>query len=118
LALELHPAALQAVSRDFSGSCKSGPLALPFLLAHNPLQGVIDMRQKLLISLAVAGTLVAADLPYSGKWRMNPAKSDFGESSVTLAQTASGEMQYTADGQSYTFKFDGKDYPALFGQTV
>jgi hypothetical protein len=76
------------------------------------------MRQKLSIFVAVAGTLAAAELPYAGKWKMNPAKSDFGESTITVAKTASGEMQYTADGQSYTFKFDGKDYPALLGQTA
>jgi hypothetical protein len=27
-------------------------------------------------------------------------------------------MKYTADGLSYTFKVDGKEYPALFGWTV
>ncbi len=48
----------------------------------------------------------------------NPAKSDFGESTVTFAQTGSGEMQFTAEGQSYTFKTDGKDYPAIFGTTA
>jgi len=76
------------------------------------------MCQKLLIFLAVTGTLAAVDLPYAGKWKMNTAKSDFGEGTITFAQTASGEIEYTADGQSYTFKLDGKDYPALLGQTA
>jgi hypothetical protein len=60
----------------------------------------------------------AADLPYAGKWKLNVAKSDFGETTVTFAQTASGEMQFTAAGQSYTFRMDGKDYPGLFGRTA
>ena len=68
--------------------------------------------------LLAAGTLIAADPPYAGKWKFNPAKSDFGEATVTFAQTPSGEMQVTADGQSYTFKTDGKDYPAFFGATA
>lgn len=60
----------------------------------------------------------AADLPYAGKWKLNVAKSDFGETTVTFAQTGSGEMQFTAAGQSYTFRVDGKDYPALLGRTA
>ncbi len=60
----------------------------------------------------------AADLPYAGKWKINLAQSDFGETTVTIAQTGPGQMQYTADGMSYTFKIDGKDYPALLGQTA
>jgi hypothetical protein len=60
----------------------------------------------------------AADLPYAGKWKINLANSDFGETTITIAQTASGQMQYTADGLSYTFQVDGRDYPALLGQTA
>ena len=55
--------------------------------------------------------------PYAGTWRLNLAKSDFGETVVTYAETASGEMQLTTTGQSYTFRMDGKDYPALYGAT-
>ena len=60
----------------------------------------------------------AADLPYAGKWKLNVAKSDFGETTVTFARSAAGEMQLTAAGQSYTFRADGKDYAALFGRTA
>ena len=63
-------------------------------------------------------TKVAADLPYAGKWKINLAQSDFGETTVSIAQTGSGQMQYTADGLSYTFRVDGNDYPALLGQTA
>jgi len=59
----------------------------------------------------------AADLPYAGKWKMNVAKSDFGETTLGFTQTASGQMQFTASGQSYTFRTDEKDYPSLFGRT-
>jgi hypothetical protein len=60
----------------------------------------------------------AADLPYAGKWKLDLAKSDFGETTITIAQTGSGQMQYTADGMSYTFRVDGNDHPALMGQTA
>ena len=57
------------------------------------------------------------ELPYAGKWKLNVAKSDFGETTVTFAQSGD-EMQFTAAGQSYSFRVDGKDHPALFGRTA
>jgi hypothetical protein len=65
-------------------------------------------------ALAVA----AADLPYAGKWKMNPAKSDFGAITITLESLPSGEWRSTADGQSYTFKMDSKDYSDGLGDTA
>jgi len=70
------------------------------------------------IALATTTTVAAADLPYAGRWKMNPAKSDFGETTMTYEQLQSGEMQATTAGQSYKFKIDGKDYPAIFGGTA
>lgn len=87
-------------------------------------------RVKYLLLLTAVATLIlaltgckqpapqAVDLPYAGKWKINPEQSDFGETTVTIAQMPSGQMQYTADGMSYTFRLDGKDYPALLGQTA
>lgn len=66
----------------------------------------------------IAATLLAADLPYSGKWKLNAAKSDFGEMTVTYEQMAGGEMKFTADALSYTFKADGKEYPTPWGTTA
>jgi hypothetical protein len=84
------------------------------------------MKMKLIVAAVVclASGIVAstqsdkaADPPYAGTWRLNLAKSDFGETTVTYEQTASGEMQFKAMGQSYKFQMDGKDYPSLFGGT-
>lgn len=84
------------------------------------------MRRKLIVAAVVclvSGIIAstqsdgAADLPYAGTWKLNLAKSDFGETTVTYSQTASGQMQFTALGQSYTFLVDGMDYPSLFGGT-
>jgi hypothetical protein len=77
------------------------------------------MRSHRLLCLAftVAATtaLAAQDLPYVGTWKMNPAKSDFGQTTIKYEQMPSGEMKATVAGQSYTFRIDGKDYPAVFG---
>lgn len=70
-----------------------------------------------LVAVAVA-TLAASDPPYVGRWKLNPAKSDFKGTTISFAQAGPGEMQFSAVGQSYTFKMDGKDYPALFGNTA
>ena len=67
---------------------------------------------------AAVTAVAAADLPYVGTWKMNQAKSDFGESTMTFEQLPSGEMQSTAAGQSYKFKLDGKEYPDPFGNTA
>ena len=84
------------------------------------------MRRNSMIAVALlAGAIVpaaqsdkTADLPYAGKWKLNVAKSDFGETTITFAQTGSGQMELTAAGQSYTFRLDGKDYPAPLGRTA
>jgi len=75
-------------------------------------------RYLFLCFLAPAMTLAAADLPYAGKWKMNPAKSDFGALTVTYASLPSGEWQSTAEGQTYKFKMDDKDYPDPYGGMV
>jgi hypothetical protein len=66
----------------------------------------------------VAVSLWAADPPYTGKWKLNPSKSDFGETTVTYEQLAGGEIKATADGQAFTFKTDGKEYPTPWGTST
>src|SRR3954465_4551347 len=76
------------------------------------------MRKLFLVAICACGVATAADAPYSGKWKMNAAKSNFGESTVTYEQLPGGEMKTTMDGQSYTFKTDGKDNMTPWGTTV
>ena len=76
------------------------------------------MRNVLLIGMCACGLGAAADAPYVGKWKMNVAKSNFGDTTVTYEQMPGGEMKTTADGQSYTFKTDGKDNMTPWGVTV
>jgi hypothetical protein len=74
-------------------------------------------RSAILVSV-IALSARAADAPYVGKWKLNIAKSDFGEQTLIYEQTAAGEMKVTTSGQSWTFKTDGKDYPTPWGTMI
>lgn len=76
------------------------------------------MRNVFLIGICACGLGAAADAPYAGKWKMNVAKSNFGDTTITYDQLSSGEMKATMDGQSYTFKTDGKDNMTPWGMTM
>jgi hypothetical protein len=76
------------------------------------------MRNLFLIGMCTCGLGVAADAPYAGKWKMNVAKSDFGDTTVTYEQMSGGEMKATMDGQSYTVKTDGEDNMTPWGMTL
>jgi len=65
---------------------------------------ITKIRKLVWCALAAAAALAAADASYVGKWKMNVAKSDFGDTTITFAQAPSGGMQMTVDGQTYTFK--------------
>src|SRR6266699_1295591 len=75
------------------------------------------MRNVFLIGMCACGLSAAADAPYAGKWKMNVAKSDFGDTTITYEQMPGGEMKATMDGQSYTFKTDGKENMTPWGIT-
>lgn len=76
------------------------------------------MRNVFLIGICACGLVAAADAPYAGNWKMNVAKSDFGDTTVTYEQTSGGEMKATMDGQSYTFKTDDNDNMTPWGMTI
>jgi len=78
---------------------------------------IVSVRLTILI-LVLSTMAWAADPPYVGKWKLNVTKSDFGESTVTYEQAANGEMKQTSDGQSYTFKTDGKEYSTPWGTST
>lgn len=71
--------------------------------------------QLALVVASISTVAMAGEVPYAGKWKLNPAKSDFGGTTVTYEQTAAGEIKFTGDGQSFTFKADGKEYPTPWG---
>jgi hypothetical protein len=63
-------------------------------------------------------TAAAAENPFAGTWKLNPAKSKFTGDTMKFAQTPSGRIRFSASGLSYTFKTDGKEYPDVFGGLV
>jgi hypothetical protein len=76
------------------------------------------MRNALLIAICTCGVAAAADAPYAGKWKMNVARSDFGDTTMTFEQMPGGVLRFTADGLSYNFKTDGKDNTTPWGFTM
>ena len=78
----------------------------------------MTFRNSILILASATGVLMAAESPFVGKWKINPAKSQLAGTTMTYEKLPSGEMQFTGEGQSYKFKIDGKDYPSIWGSTA
>lgn len=78
----------------------------------------MKLRTGLLLVLVTSLVLLAADAPYAGTWKMNLTKSQLSGTSVTYQKLASDEWQATADGVTYKFKMDGKEYPDNLGDTA
>lgn len=65
--------------------------------------------------LVAAGTAFAADNPWVGKWKLDPAQSKLTGDTVHFASSAGGEMMYTAGGHTNKFKLDGQPYKSWSG---
>jgi hypothetical protein len=76
----------------------------------------MNIRLALLCGIVSVG--IAADLPQVGKWKVNLAKSDYGQTTMILESLPGGEWQSTGFGITYKFKMDGKDYPDNLGGTA
>ena len=76
------------------------------------------MRTRALLLCAVVSVAMAADRSYAGKWKIDLAKSDFGQTTFTIESLSGGEWQSSAMGVTYKFKMDGADYPDGMGGTV
>lgn len=76
------------------------------------------MRIRLAVLCCVIAPALAADLPFAGKWKVNLAKSDFGQTTMLFESLPGGEWQSTAFGITYKFKMDGKEYPDNMGGTI
>jgi len=66
------------------------------------------------IALLVTSVAAAADPAYVGKWKLNTAKSDFGQLTATY-EAVPGGFKATMDGLSYTFTTDGKEVATPWG---
>ncbi len=79
------------------------------------------MKRSAFVWLAIAclssGMVWAADDPFVGKWKLDPAKSKLSDE---MKVTAAGENRYTFEfggGGTETLVADGTDQPGLFGTT-
>lgn len=76
------------------------------------------MSRRLFPLLCIATAALAGGLPHAGKWKVNLAKSDFGQIVMTIESLPADEWQATSFGVTYKFKMDGKEYPDNLGGTV
>jgi hypothetical protein len=70
------------------------------------------------ILMATVSFLAAADAPYLGKWKLNPAKSQLTGETTSIEQTADGGIRLVNPETSNDFKPDGKEYPTPSGSTI
>lgn len=73
----------------------------------------ISVATVCLFALLGAAGSVAAENPFAGTWKLNPAKSHLTGDTMEFADAGSGAIRGTVGGVSYTFKTDGK--PSLIG---
>jgi len=81
------------------------------------MKSCLSIAPAALVVALTPVALAAAELPWVGKWKINAAKSDFAQQTVTYAAAGPGETQWTAEGMTGKFKMDGKDYPDPDGTT-
>jgi hypothetical protein len=80
------------------------------------------MRVKIVavcvLVFALAGGLTAAENPFAGTWKLNPAKSKFTGDTMKFEKTPSGAISWSGSGLTYTFNLDGKEYTGPLGEAV
>jgi hypothetical protein len=78
--------------------------------------------RKFLLALALLAVPVlsaaAADNPWVGSWKLDPAKSQFTGDTFTYSKAANGLLHFS-DGstENYDFGIDGKEYKSNYGTT-
>jgi len=69
-----------------------------------------------LASTLSVGVRAGADLPHVGRWRLNPARSDFGGLTLAFAPAPGGALRSSVNGGEYhTISLDGRDVPTHSG---
>ena len=79
------------------------------------------MRTSLgILALTALGNIALAQSPppYAGTWKLNPAKSDFGQLTIGYEALADGGYKVTVAGQSYTLSANGKESPTPWGSMI
>ena len=76
------------------------------------MRTVLRLAGVVLLASSVAA---AADPAYVGKWKLNTAKSDFGQLTATYEAAPGGGFKASMDGLSYNFKIDGQPVATPWG---
>lgn len=76
------------------------------------------MKTRLVLLWSIVSAGIAADLPYAGKWKVNLAKSNYDQTTITIESLPGGEWRSDMFGATCKFKMDGKDYPDNLGGTA
>ena len=80
------------------------------------------MRKRTLPTLTLlclmTGTLLAADDPFVGKWKLNLAKSNVDGEQLKIEDLGGNSYKLTSHNASSTIRADGTDQPDQFGTTT
>lgn len=71
-----------------------------------------------LMAAAVAMPAFAADNPWFGTWKLDPAKSHMTGDTFTYSKTANGMDHFSNGALSFDFTANGLDYPVMGGSTT
>jgi len=78
----------------------------------------IRVATLLVLVWALGGSLAAAENPFAGTWKLDPAKSQLTGDTMKFEKTESGAIRCSASGLAYTFNVDGKEYTGPFGEAI
>jgi hypothetical protein len=107
--------------RPFLQAGKEADFRLPKLHKSRIIAswGVIVKLSTILCVMGIAPAILgAADAPYVGKWKLNPAKSQLTGETFSIEKTSNGMLRFAQGDLSYTFNLDGKEYTTYSGRTA
>ena len=79
----------------------------------------VDFRNfACFLALAASGSVVLAQNPFIGKWKLDPTKNQITGDIITFAPDSSGGTTFTSEGHGYTFKTDGQPVQDYSGSDI
>ena len=87
-------------------------------MRQTPIRAVCFSVLTLACVLDVLVAAQTAALPFLGRWKFNPAKSDLQTTRLIFTQAPSGEMTMTMQGLTYSFRIDGTERPSPLDSTA
>ena len=73
---------------------------------------------SLAVASLLAGTLLASDDPFCGKWKLNMEKSNLVGEQIKIQDLGGNKYQWTVGNVSDTITYDGTDQPVHYGRTI